>query len=220
MEKALLFDLDGTLVNSANDIVNSMIEVFEDNNMSLEPSVLLTKAAGEGRASLLQAALDDNDLSISESELDALSKQFSKVYGRRMCETTRLYPGVEDMLAAIDERDITWGIVTNKLTDPGKLLIEQLGLANSAACVVFGDTTEEKKPSPKPLLHAAAQLDLATGQCVFIGDTLNDITAGKSAGTVTVAVMQTNRSLKEVSQWSADAILNQTTDVLEWWDSR
>lgn len=214
-KQALLFDLDGTLIDSAGDIVNSLIEVFAANGMRLEPSRQLAKAAGEGRASLLRAALGEKRM--ADDAIRTLSEQFSAIYARRMCETTRPYPGVEDMLTVLNKRNIIWGIVTNKFSHLGEPLIKNLGLADNAACVVFGDTTE-KKPSPKPLLYAAEKLGISTDRCVFIGDTENDITAGKRAGTTTIAVMQTNPLREEVSKWSADAILDKTCDILGWLD--
>ncbi len=216
-QQALLFDLDGTLIDSAKDIVNSLIEVFTANGMRLEPSQPLTQAAGEGRASLLQTALGEKRM--EDDQINALSEQFSATYAQRMCETTRPYPGIEDMLATLNARGISWGIVTNKLGHLGKPLIRKLGLADHAACLVFGDTTE-KKPSPEPLFHAAEQIGIATDRCIFVGDTENDIIAGNRAGATTVAVMQTNPLREEVLRWSADAVLDKTCDILGWLDSR
>ena len=214
---AVLFDLDGTLADTERDIVASIIEVFAANKLPLRPSEALRKAAGNGRPALLRAALEQQQL--SPAQMESISGQFVEVYTRRMYETTCLYPGVKEMLATLDADGITWGIVTNKTHGVGEPLIRWLGIAGSAACIVYGDTTRERKPSPQPLLHAVAQISVPPQQCVFVGDTLNDVKAGKSAGITTVIVTQTAPAT-EVSRWEPDAVIARTPDVLGWLSER
>ena len=134
-------------------------------------------------------------------------------YANELCIDTCLFPGVEELLAAIEARGLRWGIVTNKSTQFTHPLVAALGLTSRAACVVCGDTTPHLKPHPASLLHAARELTLEPAACVYLGDDLRDIQAARAAGMRSVAVEWGYGS--GLQAWQADAIIAQPMDLIE-----
>ena len=216
-QPCILFDLDGTLADTAKDIVSSLIDTFKLEGVSINPSPALTKAAGKGRVALLETALGENKL--DQKEIDRISAQFVDIYSERMYETTALYPGVAEMLAQLKQRNIKWGIVTNKLTDTGTPLLKWLGILDDSICTVFGDTLDESKPSPKPLFYASKKMNTEPHHCVMVGDSSKDIIAGKKAMMTTIAI--TNTYTPSIAkEWQPDFILSKTSDVFAWLNDR
>ncbi len=139
-------------------------------------------------------------------------EQFLKHYAEAICVDTRLFPGIEPLLDAIEERGLRWGIVTNKSTALTHQLLAAMRLAERPACVVCGDTTPHLKPHPASLLHAAKELELAPAECIYVGDDLRDMLAAHAAGMQSVAVAWGYGDALE--SWNADRIIQHPTDLI------
>ncbi|TCW87575.1 phosphoglycolate phosphatase [Burkholderia sp. SRS-46] len=181
---AVLFDLDGTLADTAPDLAAAVNKMQRVRGLPETPLDTLRPLASAGARGLLGGAFGIDPQSPG---YDAMRDEFLTNYATDLCVHTTLFPGIGMLLDELDARGVRWGIVTNKamhLTEP---LVGLLGLGPRAACVVGGDTTPHPKPHPAPLLHAAGQLTIAPERIVYVGDDLRDIQAGYAAGMATVA---------------------------------
>ncbi|MGG1944250.1 HAD-IA family hydrolase [Trinickia sp. NRRL B-1857] len=182
--RAALFDLDGTLADTAPDLVAAVNKMRRDRGLELVPVERLRPLASAGARGLIGGAFG---IGPEHREFAPMREEFLANYEADLCIETTLFPGIAQLLEALDARGIRWGIVTNKVGRLTVPLVEQLGLLARAGCVVSGDTTPHSKPHPAPLLHAAEALALLPAQIVYIGDDLRDIQAGFAAGMATVA---------------------------------
>lgn len=203
--RAVLFDLDGTLADTAPDLVAAVNKVRIDRGMPPGPYETLRLQASHGARGLIGSAFG---VAPEDAAFASLRDAFLANYEAALCVRSQLFDGIPALLAALAERGLPWGIVTNKaarLTDP---LVKLLGLADGAACVVSGDTTPHSKPHPAPLLYAAECIGIAPARIVYVGDDLRDIQAGKAAGMATVAAAYgyCGDSLAP-TQWQADAVV-------------
>lgn len=182
--QAVLFDLDGTLADTAPDLVAAVNKMRHERGLEMVPLDDLRPLASAGARGLLGGAFG---IGPEHHDYASMREEFLANYEADLCIETTLFPGIDAMLDELDARGVRWGIVTNKvarLTDP---LVALLGLDLHAGCVVSGDTTPHSKPHPAPLLHAARELNLAPERIVYVGDDLRDVQAGFAAGMVTVA---------------------------------
>jgi len=182
--RALLLDLDGTLLDTAPDMAGALNALRLEEGRAPLPFATLRPWVSHGGIALVRAGFGD----IDEAGRERLRVRFLDLYRAALSGGTRLFEGFEALLARLDARSVPWGVVTNKpgwLTTP---LLADLGLGRRVACVVAGDTLAVRKPDPAPLVHAAALLGLAPGACVYAGDAERDIIAGRAAGMRTVAV--------------------------------
>ncbi len=167
-----------------------------------------------GARALIRLGFGDK---LAEEEEASLIERFLEVYAENLCRESRLMPGFGEVLVSLGERDLPWGIVTHKpgwLTSP---LIRALGLSARAACVVAGDTVERRKPDPLPLLHAAELLDLAPGDCLYVGDSERDVRAGRDAGMTTiVALFGYILADDDPADWRADGMIHEPAELLDW----
>jgi phosphoglycolate phosphatase len=180
----MLFDLDGTLLDSAPDLVASLNAVRRSEGKDPLPLSEMSRFASKGAAGLLRAGMP----AVDDTTLEEWRQRFLHHYAQNSYENSRLYDGVPELLDALDRNGIPWGIVTNKfevLTHP---ILEAAGLSDRASCVVCGDTLSSKKPDPAPVLLACETIGTEPGHTVFAGDDLRDIEAGKAAGTQTAAI--------------------------------
>lgn len=181
---AVLFDLDGTLADTAPDLAAAVTKMQRARALPETPLASLRPLASAGARGLLAGAFG---IAPDSPGYDAMRDEFIANYATDLCVHTTLFAGIDTLLADLDARGVRWGIVTNKaarLTDP---LVALLGLAARAGCVVSGDTTPHSKPHPAPLLHAAQQLQIEPARIVYVGDDLRDIQAGRAAGMATIA---------------------------------
>jgi phosphoglycolate phosphatase len=182
--QAVLFDLDGTLADTAPDLAAAVNKMRHERGLEMVPLDDLRPLASAGARGLIGGAFG---IGPEHPEFAAMREEFLANYEADLCIETTLFQGIDALLDELDARGVRWGIVTTKvarLTDP---LVALLGLDLRAGCVVSGDTTPHSKPHPAPLLHAARMLDLAPERVVYVGDDLRDIQAGFAAGMVTVA---------------------------------
>jgi N-acetyl-D-muramate 6-phosphate phosphatase len=212
--KTVLFDLDGTLADTAPDLTAALNRLLREQGREPLPQTAARNYASRGAAGMLQAGFGS---ALASDEFERLRTRFLELYAADLYVDTRLFPGMSEALAQVEAAGLRWGVVTNKpawLTDR---LIENLGLAARAACVVSGDTTDRRKPHPKPLLHACACCDSEPAQCVYIGDDPRDVQAGRAAGMTTlVALYGYIREEEDPHRWGADGMLRDIAELPAW----
>jgi 2-phosphoglycolate phosphatase len=214
--RAVLFDLDGTLLDTAPDMVGALNALRREEGLAPLPYDLVRSAVSHGAARVVKTGFPDVD----GEGAAALQRRFLAIYRGALSQGTRLFPGMDGVLNTLAERRLKSGIVTNKaawLTDP---LLEQLGLRARFDCVISGDTLAERKPHPLPLLHAAKLAGVAPGECVYVGDAERDVQAAHAAG---MAALVANygylRADEDSTAWGGDGYLEQALDLLGWLDA-
>lgn len=183
--QAVLFDLDGTVADTAPDLAaaaNSLRVADGVPPLSVE---ILRPLASQGARGLLKEAVG---LTPDDPGFEHARLRFLSYYEHNLCVHTRLFPGIEPLLAGIEARQQPWGIVTNKVEYYAHPLMQKLGLGDRCAITVGGDTTPNPKPAPDPLLHAAKAINVAPEACLYVGDDLRDVQAAHAAGMTSVAV--------------------------------
>ncbi len=181
---AILFDLDGTLVDTAPDLAQTANAMRRHRGLSDLPYEILRDKASAGTIGLLGIAFG---IEPTHADFATLRSEFLARYSEDLCVQTTLFPGIETLLSAIEAQGLPWGIVTNKLEYLARALLAKLQLHTRAACIVGADTTTHCKPHPAPLLYAAQQLQIDPAQAFYIGDDLRDIQAGRAASMSTIA---------------------------------
>lgn len=206
LAKAVLFDLDGTLADTAPDLAAAANTMLRDRGLPLVPLEALRKVASSGARGLLGVAFG---IMPEHPDYLPMRDEFLANYTADLCVETTLFPGIDALLATLVEREIRWGIVTNKAERLARPLVEQLLLQPSAGCVVGGDTTAHAKPHPAPLLHAAELIGVAPADILYVGDDLRDIQAGHAAGMYTVAAAYgyCGNDLPP-AEWGADLLID------------
>jgi 2-phosphoglycolate phosphatase len=208
--RAILFDLDGTLADTAPDLAAAVNQLRMARGLKPMPYSLLRPVASAGARGLIGAAFELEPEDVGYEELCA---GFLDNYAAALAVNSHLFDGVPAMLAGLREYGLRWGIVTNKAARFTNLLVPQIGLQD-AACVISGDTTPHPKPHPAPLLEAARRLSLAPQDCWYVGDDLRDIQAGKAAGMPTIAAAWGYCGDTEPAAWGAEAQVNSPLDLL------
>jgi phosphoglycolate phosphatase len=212
--KAVLFDLDGTLADTAPDLARALNRLRDERGLPPLPLAQLRAYASSGARGLIQAGLG---IGRDDAEFPVLREGFLDHYENALCVDTRLFPGVAELLDALDARGTPWGVVTNKAERFTQPLMQRLGLGTRAACTVSGDTTPHLKPHPEPLLHASRALGLAPEYCVYLGDDLRDIEAAIAAGMLPIAVrwgyLGTGPALEA---WNAGGIIAEPLETLNF----
>ncbi len=177
--RAVLFDLDGTFADTAPDMAGALNALRRQRGLEPVPMPILRPHVSSGARGMLDAGFD---LKPTDPEYPALRDAFLVEYSQNLCVDSRWFDGISDVVDDLEQRNIKWGIVTNKATRFTLPLLEALSITPRAACVVCGDTCARAKPHPDPLLHAATQLGLQPSQCVYVGDDERDIVAANAAG--------------------------------------
>jgi 2-phosphoglycolate phosphatase len=182
--RAMLFDLDGTLLDSAPDLVGALNRVRRSENLPPLDVAEMQRFASRGAAGLLKAGMPATD----EATFESWRQRFLEHYALNSYRESRLYDGIPELLEFLVEAGIRWGIVTNKFESLTLPIIEAAKLGESLGCVVCGDTLNESKPHPAPVILACGMVDVAPADTLFVGDDIRDIQAGRAAGTLTAAV--------------------------------
>ena len=208
--RAILFDLDGTLADTAPDLAAAVNQLRTARGLAPAPYAQLRPVASAGARGLIGAAFD---LKPGDDGYEELRIAFLDNYEAALAVKTHLFDGIAEMLEGLRERNLQWGIVTNKAARFTEPLVPQIGLGK-AGCVVSGDTTPHPKPHPAPLLEAARRLALTAQDCWYVGDDLRDIQAGRAAGMRTIAAAWGYCGHVEPATWGADAMAATPLDVL------
>jgi 2-phosphoglycolate phosphatase len=209
--RAILFDLDGTLADTAPDLAAAVNWLRSERGLAPTPYAILRPTASAGARGMIGAAFG---LAPGDEGYETLRLQWFDRYQANMAEHSSLFDGVVELLDGIRAAGMEWGIVTNKpmrFTDP---LLPQIGLVH-AGCVVSGDTTPHAKPHPAPLLEGARRLGLDPAHCWYVGDDLRDIEAGQAAGMVTVACAWGYCGAIDPATWGADLLMDTPQQLLE-----
>lgn len=209
-----LFDLDGTLVDTAPDLAATLNVLRTEQGLGALSFDVIRPHVSHGARAMVRVGfgIDEED-----PRFAVLRERFLALYRERLTQDSRLFEGMEEVLSMLENRGVKWGVVTNKpgwLTDP---LMADLGLTSRAACVISGDSTRNRKPHPEPLLHASALVGVAPEQCLYIGDAQRDIEAGRAAGMKTLVAMfgylgEDDRP----HEWDADGMIDDPLDILDW----
>lgn len=210
---AVLFDLDGTLIDSAPDLGAAANQMRVARGMSVLPLESYRPMAGAGARGMVGVAFG---VGVDDPAFVALRDEFFSNYAACMTQRTVAFDGVAQLIADLEQRSVPWGIVTNKssrFTDP---LTQAMSLFAGAGAVVSGDTTPHAKPHPEPLYEAARRLGVAPAQCVYVGDDERDVVAGLAAGMKTVAATYGYLGNKtEIKGWGAHAEINSPLALLQ-----
>ena len=216
MIRTILFDLDGTLADTAPDLGAALNTLLVEHNKSALPYASIRPVASHGAAGLIELGFG---VARDTPRFAPLRERFISIYRGRLTRETRLFPGIPVLLDQLAARGLNWGIVTNKpafLTEP---LIDQLGLREDAACIVSGDTTANRKPHPEPMLHASKLAGSKPEECLYVGDAARDIEAGNAAGMKTlVALFGYIGAQDDPKTWGASGLIQEPQEILNWLD--
>lgn len=210
--RAVLFDLDGTLIDSAPDLAGAANDMRIDRDLPALAFADLRPMVGSGARGMVGRAFD---LGPQDEGFLALRDEFLNRYEARMTRETCVFDGVLRVLAELDAMQVPWGIVTNKATRYSEPIVHSLGLARRARVLVCGDTTPHAKPHPAPLLEAARRLGIPPDACAYVGDDERDVQAGHAAGMATVAVAWGYLGIgKAIEAWGATHVIHSPDDLL------
>ena len=198
-----LFDLDGTLVDTALDLGWTLNQLLSENNLKNLPLATIRPAVSHGALAMIK--LGFSSLSVEEQKIK--QQRFLDIYKKNIAKKSQIFTGIAEII-----KQVQWGIVTNKSTELTHQLLKQLDL--NPAVVVCGDTLEKAKPHPEPLFYACAQLGVKVDDCIFIGDDENDILAAKNAKMKSIAV--TYGYGKNPETWGADWVINNAKELEKW----
>jgi len=212
--RTVLFDLDGTLADTAPDLAHALNALLQEQGRPPLPFESIRPVVSHGATALVRLGFG---MDPAAQEFPALRSRLLDLYQRHLARETRLFRGIPELLTELERRDLVWGVVTNKpsfLTQP---LMAALGLHTRAACIVCGDTTANKKPHPEPMLHACHLVGSRAAHCLFVGDAERDIRAGRSAGMLTlVALFGYIGAEDRPDTWGADGLITDPAAVLSW----
>ena len=213
LSKCVLFDLDGTLVDTAPDLGLAANLVREELDMEPLPLSTYRPYASCGARGLLKVAIGMN---MDHPDYPQRKERFLVHYRANLSRNSSLFPGVAEMLGALEHAGIRWGIVTNKVSSLSEPLVADLGLMARSACLVSGDSTPKPKPAPEPLLLAAKLVGIAPRDCLYVGDDERDILSGRAAHMRTAAAGWGYMGDKpDPRSWSADVIVETPAELVQ-----
>ncbi|MCW8931121.1 MAG: HAD-IA family hydrolase [Gammaproteobacteria bacterium] len=211
MIKAVLFDLDGTFADTAPDLAASLNQVLIEEGKSPLPFETIRPMVSHGGIALIKLGFNFNE---QHADFERLRLRLLEIYQANISNLTTVFDGINELLETLENKQITWGIVTNKpgwLTDP---LMEQMGYSNRAGTIVSGDTTTERKPHPEPLYYACREISVAPKECLYIGDAERDIIAGNAAGMTTLTALFGYIEANDTPEnWGADEMIKHPKEV-------
>lgn len=210
--QAVLFDLDGTLIDSAPDLAAAADAMRVARGLPSLPLEQYRHMAGAGARGLLGVAFG---MTPDHADYEAMREEFFCNYERSLTERTEIFEGVPELLESLVNRGLKWGVVTNKSERFTLPLTASMELFAKAGAIVSGDTTPHAKPHPEPLFEAVRRMGVDASRCVYVGDDERDIVAGRAAGMVTVAVTYGYLGAQaDTSQWGANATINCVNELL------
>jgi phosphoglycolate phosphatase len=212
----VLFDLDGTLVDTAPDLIACLKRALNAHGFDTAAPEIIKPFISYGAAAMINASQPLIDDQLKADILDTMLN----LYQNNIAEHTVFFSGMVDTLAAIEAQGLKWGVVTNKRERFTNPLMDALNLTGRAACIVSGDTTANPKPHVEPMLAACKQADVDPQECVYIGDALHDIIAGKNAQMKTLAALYGYINPGDTPEtWGADALIESPEQISTWIDA-
>ena len=214
MIRAVLFDLDGTLADTAPDMARTVNVLRGRRGLAPVPLAQVRPHVSQGARGMICSAFE---ITTEHPEFQGLREEFLETYGANLCVDTRLFPGMDGLLDELEQRRIAWGVVTNKFERFARPVLEGLGIAQRAAVVVGGDTCARAKPFPDPLLFAARQIDVEPADTLYVGDDARDVQAARAAGMpVLVAGYGYLGDGPLPEAWGADGIVDSAAGIGAW----
>lgn len=211
--RGVLFDLDGTLLDTAADLAPALNAVLSEQGRATLPLERIRPSVSHGAQALIELGFAD----LSTTEREHLRQRLLAIYLANISVHTRPFPGVDTLIDLLDTRRIPWGIVTNKPARFTEPLLKDLGLHRRARCAISGDSTEHPKPHPLPMLTAARHLGVAPQDCLYVGDAERDVQAARNADMAcVVAGFGYLGADDDPNAWAADAILDSPQALLDW----
>jgi N-acetyl-D-muramate 6-phosphate phosphatase len=215
----ILFDLDGTLVDTLLDFIAIIHQIRKEQNLDPLPesaNANIRIAVSHGLDRLLEVSFG---IQKDHPKVLFWRKLMLDAYQENLGLYATVFPGMEKVLDTLDQRGIRWGIVTNKEAIQTEPLLKKLELSHRAACIVSGDTTPYTKPHPEPLLHACRTIGVSPQDCLYIGDHERDIIAGKAAGMRTIgALFGYIEDIESAKNWGADHYIYHPEEILSWYE--
>jgi len=212
----VLFDLDGTLVDTAPDLISCLNRALHIHGLDAAATEIIKPFISYGAASMINASQPSLD---DATKADILETMLTH-YQNNIAEHTVFFSGMADTLAAIEAQGLKWGVVTNKRERFTNPLMDALKLTERAACIISGDTTANPKPHPEPMLAACKQADVDPKECVYIGDARHDIVAGKNVQMKTLAAVYGYINPGDAPEtWGADALIESPEQISTWIDA-
>ena len=210
---AVLFDLDGTFADTAPDLSASLNYVRSLHSLPPLPLEITRLQASHGSPGMLKLGFN---VEPDAAEFPALREAFLAYYAANICVHTTLFSGIKELIATLEQRGLPWGIVTNKPQRFTLPLMQALGYAERAACLVSGDTCAHPKPHPEPLLHAARSLGVAPQNCLYLGDDKRDMEAGRAADMKTlIALFGYIDPTADLESWQANGTIAAPLELLK-----
>ena len=210
--QAVLFDLDGTLADTAPDLAYALNCMRVSRQLPLLPVATTRAYTSMGARGLLGVGLD---VTPEHPDYAAMRDEFLAHYEANLCRETQLFPGMAELLNELERRGLKWGIVTNKAERYTHPLLKLLGVDHRAACVIGGDTTGKTKPDPAPLFAATNRMGIAPRHCIYVGDDRRDVQAGRAAGMKTIVVKFGYLHGNDPETWDADALIDTPGELLQ-----
>ena len=212
--KTVLFDLDGTLVDTAPDLAETTNRLLTLHQRLTRSPASIRPYVSHGTIGMLGFAFGVTE---SDPEFAELRQEFLEIYQNHLCYQSKLFEGMDEVLNYIERQNLTWGVVTNKpdfLTVP---LMQELSLDQRCACIISGDTLPQRKPDPAPMYYAAELAGSKAAECLYVGDAERDIDAGRRAGMRTlIARYGYIEDHENPDHWQADGDIKQPTDLIKW----
>ncbi|MFA5982461.1 MAG: HAD-IA family hydrolase [Methylococcaceae bacterium] len=208
----VLFDLDGTLVDTAPDLIACLNKALNQHNFASVEFDTVKPFISYGASAMINASVDT-----STSTQSAILETMLDTYQSNIAEHSVFFSGITDVLSDIENQGLKWGVVTNKRKRFTEPLMAALNLTERAACIISGDSTNYPKPHPEPMLAACNQANVSPQQCAYIGDASHDITAGKTAKMKTLVALYGYLKPEDTPEtWGADALINAPLQISDW----
>lgn len=212
--KAVLFDLDGTLIDTAADFIRIIQAMCQQQQRPIVDAELIRSQVSEGARAMVHLVFPE--LALDSAELLQYRQQFLDEYAKQICVDTTLFAGMDDFLKTLEQKHIAWGIVTNKPRALTEALLDALDLTQRCSVVVCPDDVKHTKPDPEPMFLACQQLGIDANQCIYVGDHPRDIDAGRAAGMPTVLASYGYLPLDhrdDLASWQADYIVQNVAEL-------
>lgn len=214
MISAVLFDLDGTLVDTAPDLGFALNLMRQRRGLPPLPDAAIRGQASHGSQGLIRLGFG---VAQTEPAFPELRREFLDIYEAHLTDRSTLFPGVDRLLATFESRAIAWGVVTNKPDRFTRPLLDRLGLLARTACVVSGDTCTRAKPAPDPMLHACRTVAATPDRCLYVGDAERDVQAGRAAGMPVIVALYGYLSDTDCPEaWGSDGYIRHPVDLLDY----